>query len=197
MKLGMVIRDADGVHPYARTSWVGQTFHEQVQFSSPNDAWSSKTAMFTLNLPIPPELHEYVVTAQPRLRAWVNSVPWEASQVGLLTVSVADRHAIVCLLPLAERQDLGPWGHAAAQGKLAAGLASNVYPSVTPMVRVLGFEEALEDASASPELSQADLAGAVQALRRLLRGRAARRFLGLPTQMLETLVVSVWSPDCP
>lgn len=149
-------------------------------------------------LAVPASMHQRVVETRPRTRVSIAFLPWSQSGFGLLVLCVGAgggveaADVVVAILDIAGRADLFGLQAAERRGRLSVGIASDADPSVTPLVPVAGFSEALNDARLLRRLTARELAACVEEVRSVLRGSAAHALLGSgPGIKLDSLCVNI------
>lgn len=189
MTLGKLWADADGQHPNAELSWLGQSFWSTLTTSA-----SGLPAVEGLVQPAPSAVLDLV--GLMRYPAYFSAVPMQVgdSAVGLLVLH-ADGNVVVSVLDLAGRSDLELLEIAAVDCRLYALLVSQSRPGLTPLVPIRGFSELLAETEGLRRLAAREVVDAVAKLRRNLRGPDAASVLMLPeVQRLKSLSITVCQP---
>jgi len=191
LTLGHVYADSEGQHPLTSSSYCGQAVLQTHQFNSPDDPPSAECTWHSIMLAAPASMHRQVLDARPPIRATAALVPWAGSGIGLLVVHAA-ADAVLAVMDIAGRSDLTELQTAAHLGKVAAGIATDEDPAVTPLVPLAGFGEAISDARSMRRLAGRELVTAVAEVRAILRGPWAHRLLGIPSvSRLDSLTVNI------
>lgn len=189
MTLGKLWADADGQHPNAELSWLGQSF-----WSTLTTGASGVPAVEGLIQPAPSAVLDLV--GLMRYPACFRAVPMQVadSAVGLLVLH-ADDHVVVSVLDLAGRSDLELLEIAAVDCRLYALMVSQSRPGVAPLVPVRGFSELLGEIEGLRRLAAREVVDTVAKLRLQLRGPDAWSVLMLPdAERLKSLTITVCQP---
>lgn len=189
MTLGKLWADADGHHPNAEMSWVGQSFWSTLITSA-----SELLAVEGLIQPVPPAVLDLV--GRMRYPASLRAMPRQVSDsaVGLGVLHV-DGHVVVSVIDLAGRSDLEPLEIAAVDCRLYAVLVNEDQPRVAPLVPLRGFKELLSETAGLRRLAAREVVDAVAKLRCDLRGPDPWSVLMLPdAQRLRSVTVTVCQP---
>lgn len=166
MTAGKIWPDADGRHPHAGQSWVGQACWTTLPLQVVVGSSGRQPDLAALVLSVPASLHSdfgmCVATCSARWR------PWRDSGVGCITLRTPT-HLIAALVDVAGDTECDRLEAAARDARLYAMPVAEELAEVTPLVPIRGFRVMLDAAVAARRLAAQEFKEAIADLREDLR----------------------------
>ena len=191
MTPGKVWADADGRHPHAEQSWIGQACWTTLSVNVAIGSSARQPDLPVLVLSAPASLHKdfgmRVVTCSARWRRWGQS------GVGCVTLRTPT-HLITAVLDVAGHTELEPLKLAASDGRLYAMPVAEELAEVTPLVPIYSFRDMLVEAAATRRLGAGEFTQAIIDLRADLRRPAGWSDFHPFEQRVDSITINVCLP---
>ena len=207
LTIGSLHHDSFGPNAFSEACFIGQAAWQTRQRATlptmpaglfadyPDGHCEEVPELQVLQVSVPPNLLWAACgSANPRPLASC-FLPWQHSGIVIVTFVKAD-DALVVALDLAGRTDMQVLQTAGAEGRVAAALCTAGELDVCPMLKVVGAQEALAEATMHGRLTARDLMAAIEDLRCVLRTDGVFGLLGLPPREvpLKSLTLNVCLP---
>lgn len=191
MTPGKLWPDADGRHPHAEHSWIGQACWTTLSVSVAIGASARQPDLEVLVLSVPASLHGdfgmRVATCSARWKSW--------KQGGVACVTLrTPSHLLAALVDVAGHSKLDHLKAAASDGRLYAMPVAEDLPEVTPLVPIYGFRDMLVEAAASRPLAAREFTQAISDLRADLRQPGGWSELSPFEQRVDCLTINACVP---
>jgi hypothetical protein len=191
MTPGKLWPDADGRHPHAEQSWIGQACWTTLSVNIAIGSSARQPDLAALVLSAPASLHGdfgmRVATCSARWRKW--------NDAGVACVSLrTPTHLVAAVLDVAGNTHFDRLKAAASDGCLYAMPVAEEMAQVTPLVPIYGFRDMLVDAAAARRLTAREFTQAITDLRAELRRPDGWFEFSAFDQRVDCLTVNVGIP---
>ena len=191
MTPGKLWPDADGRHPHAGQSWIGQACWTTLSVHIAIGSSARRPDMAALILSVPASLHaDFGMRVASCSARWRN---WHDTGVGCVTLRTPT-HLAVAVLDVAGHTESDRLKAAASDGCLYAIPVAEELAEVTPLVPIYGFRDMLVEAAAARRLTAREFTQAVADVRADLRRPQGFSELSPFEQQVDSLIVNVCMP---